>query len=299
MNRILTITIGCTVVSAASVTFQSIPDSINREINDYLSVDERLAMIRKTLPLMGSDVAEQLRIRGGFATTAEAVTDFLTHNRPELLSASSGDLLLSSATHLRNSAGALERLPNLQWLRQVAAAYLACLERPFCKYMPAYYREPAVFAELFTPGPRYTVTWGVAEVDEFIVSLAPETAQPRARAFQLTRDYQPFFVLGFEEAEGGERLLLVDKHSGESLWLPYGVRHVAFDKTSRYLSVRRGFSIFEATEGSVRRLNSTDAGYKAAVEAVDRRSIHTEQFHLRKEFEDNGTITAYQIDASR
>ena len=68
------------------------------------------------LPLMGPELAEQLRTRGGFATVAEALADFLRYS--ELMAASTGQFELESVlrTHLRNSSDSRQRRPVPEWL---------------------------------------------------------------------------------------------------------------------------------------------------------------------------------------
>ena len=126
-----------------------------------------------------------LREKQGFDTDAEIIQDFIDFNGPEIDTALSA-VAWPEPKQIVSAIGA------------VVVKYLDCLDRPFCKYLPAYLRDPARFAEIFTPGPTYTVTFGPSEdvAHEFVtIEGNPEALKFIHGNYIFTSELGPFLKI--------------------------------------------------------------------------------------------------------
>jgi len=101
------------------------------------------------------------------------------------------------------------------------------------------------YAELLTPGPNFTITWGTPQPKRCALyfKLVPDTDQFSFKRFEI--DPQGIYVLKSTE----DSYLLVDKETGRSVWLADDIRDMSWDLANRSVKIREveidGIGIFE------------------------------------------------------
>ena len=294
MNRIFTTAVAASIAGAAANTSPIITDDAMDVISSYLSSAERFALfLGRRLPAriqklddlprpalsdalsysnhldfvnlaiaLEPRLAFLLRASQGFRTDAEAIEDFVQYNRPEL-----DEALTTSKDSSHTVSVAAE---------QVILGYLACLERPLCKYLPAYFRDPVRSAELFTSGEFRAIPDDAPLRDGHMLQFD----------LQFMLEPQPFSEYAHLDAghptissEIVKRHILVVKKAGESVvlsrprWhfdrsMPPAIDVFGWDMVNRVISIRDQAGIVETSAGSVRSIATRHAEYSNTLERM-------------------------------
>ena len=136
-------------------------------VSDFLEFETKLEFILYRLGRIESSlgldsIISRLQRAGNSLTPDDAIADLIGFNKPELEATIDPNMNVFNVQSYRE-------------VRSITVAYIKCLQKPLCKYLPRGLRQK--YDQLFNPGPKYKIIPGdvdLVELDAVYTSLSSE-----------------------------------------------------------------------------------------------------------------------------